>query len=131
MNGRADDRRPTTVIVADDDERVREMLVGLLDDLGYRVAAAFPEAPAAIAACVDDPPDVVLLDYRMPGMSGTEATTRLRELVPALPVVLLSAYDDAGVQEAARAAGASAFLVKGCTAQEISDAIDEAVGGRA
>lgn len=120
----------TTVIVADDDVHVREMLVGLLDDLGYRVVGAFAEAAGAVRACVAEPPDVVLLDHRMPGMSGTEAAAVLRGMVPDLPVIVLSAYDDAGLQRAARDAGVSAFLVKGCTAQDISEAIDNAVRRR-
>lgn len=118
------------VVVADDDARLLEMLSGLLDDLGYEVTAAVPDGRAAVDRCLRDRPDVVLLDQRMPVMSGIEAAEQLHRYAPGLPVVILSAYDDAGLQDAARDAGAVSYLVKGCTASEISEAIDRAVGTR-
>jgi DNA-binding NarL/FixJ family response regulator len=114
------------IVVADDDEGLRGILVGLLDDLGYQVEGAFGDAGAAIARCVSDTPDLVVFDQRMPGMSGLEAARTLQGLLPELPVILLSAYDDAGLQSAATAAGVSAYLVKGCSAADIVAAVDRA-----
>lgn len=122
------DRERLRVVVADDDERLLEMLSGLLDDLGYEVTAALPDGRAAVEHCLRDRPDLALLDQRMPVMSGIEAARQLNRLAPGLPVLILSAYDDAGLQEAARGAGAVTYLVKGCTASEISTAIDRAAG---
>lgn len=118
------------IVVADDDARLLEMLSGLLDDLGYEVTAAVHNGRAAVDRCLRDRPDVVLLDQRMPVMSGIEAAEQLHRRFPDLPVVILSAYDDAGLQDAARDAGAVSYLVKGCTASEISEAINRAVGVR-
>lgn len=64
-------------------------------------------------------PDVVLMDVKMEGMSGTEAAGLLRRQHPGLPVVLLSAYADAGIVKAAEEADVAAYLVKGCTAVEL------------
>jgi DNA-binding NarL/FixJ family response regulator len=64
-------------------------------------------------------PDVVLMDVRMPGMSGTEAADVLRRDHPDVPVVLLSAYNDEGIVKAAEEAHVAAYLVKGCTAEEL------------
>ena len=121
-------RERIRVVVADDDARLLEMLSGLLDDLGYEVTAAVPDGQAAVDSCLQDRPDLALLDQRMPVMSGIEAAKQLHRLVPTLPVVILSAYDDAGLQQAARDAGAVTYLVKGCTASEIADVIDRAAG---
>lgn len=115
------------VVVADDDDRLRDMLVGLLEDLGYDVTGSFPDGAAAIAFCASTPPDVVLLDHRMPQLSGAETAARLRAEHADLPVVMLSAYDDPGLQTAARQAGACAYLVKGCTAREITETLSAAV----
>ena len=72
-------------------------------------------------------PDVVLMDVKMPGMSGTEAAGVLRRQHPGLPVVLLSAYADEGIVKAAREADVAAYLVKGCTAGRA--AVDRRGGG--
>lgn len=115
------------VVLADDDTTVREMLVGLLEDLGYAVIAAAADARSAIEHCLSEPPDVVLLDHRMPLLSGSDAAAELHQRVPGLPVIILSAYDDPGLQSAASQAGVFRYLVKGCTAAEISAAISDAV----
>jgi len=122
--------RPVRLVVADDDERLRDMLVGLLDDLGYEVVGSYPDGLRAIEHCRVSRPDVVLLDHRMPGLSGAETAQRLHELDASLPVLILSAYDDAGLQNAARQSGVVDYLVKGCTAAEITAAIDLAAGPR-
>ena len=119
---------PVRVVVADDDERLRDMLVGLLDDLGFDVIGSVPDGPSVLESCRRAVPDVVLLDNRMPGLSGSDTAARLREEHPQLPVVMLSAYDDPGLQAAARQAGAVAYLVKGCSASEIADTLDAAAG---
>lgn len=119
------------IVLADDDDLVREMLSGLLDDLGYEVVSSSADGRTAIEQCLADRPDVVLLDHRMPTMSGAEAALELRDRLPELPVIILSAYDDAGLQQAARRSGVFRYLVKGCTAAEISDAISAAVAARA
>lgn len=118
------------IVLADDDDLVREMLSGLLEDLGYHVVSTSADGRSAIDQCLAVLPDVVLLDHRMPRMSGAEAALELHDRLPGLPVIILSAYDDAGLQQAARRSGVFRYLVKGCTATEISDAITAAVAAR-
>ena len=72
-------------------------------------------------------PDVVLMDIKMEGMSGTEAAGVLRRQHPGLPVVLLSAYADEGIVKAAREAHVAAYLVKGCTAGELLSTVGTVV----
>ena len=83
------------------------------------------------AAAVRERPDVVLMDLRMPEMSGIEAAAVLQESMPGLPVILLSAYDDPGLQERAAAAGVNTYLIKGCSAQSLNTAVLHAASGAA
>ncbi|MBE7187098.1 ANTAR domain-containing response regulator [Jatrophihabitans endophyticus] len=118
--------RSLRLVVADDDELLREMLSGLLGDLGYEVVAAVGDGAAAVQASLEHRPDLTLLDHRMPVLTGIEAARQLHDRLPALPTVILSAYDDVGLQRAARDAGATSYLVKGCTAAQIAEAIEAA-----
>ena len=115
---------PISIMVVDDDEQLRLMLAGLLDDLGYDVVAALPDAQSAIDWCGSHDVDLAILDYRMPLMNGSDAA---RILSPRVPCILLSAYDDRSLKEAAIESGASSYLVKGCTAAEMRAAIEAAV----
>ena len=74
-------------------------------------------------------PDVVVMDVRMEGMSGTEAAQILRQDHPEVLVVLLSAYDDGGFVKAAEDARVAAYLVKGCPASELLGTVDAVVDG--
>jgi CheY-like chemotaxis protein len=83
------------VLVVDDDPEVRQVTGALLRDLGCEAEDA-PDGPAALARLAAGPaPDVVVMDYAMPGMTGVEAARRMAEAGVASPVVLASGYMDA------------------------------------
>ena len=75
--------------------------------------------------------DVILMDVRMKGMDGTEATARLREIVGAPPVLVLTTFDDDAVLSAALRAGAAGFLLKDAPADEIIRAVRAVAAGGA
>ena len=98
------------VLVVDDDPYIREALAEVLEDEGYRVATARDGEEALERLGREPLPALILLDLRMPGMSGWEVRRRLLE-VPALariPVVLLSA--DSRLEEAEAVLGAAGSL---------------------
>jgi len=107
------------LVVVDDDKRLAAELAGLFADVGYEVAGVAHAARQGIDLVSQTLPDVVLMDVRMEGMSGTEAAEVLRHQHPEVPVVLLSAYDDDGIVKAAQDAHVAAYLVKGCAAGEL------------
>ncbi len=111
--------RMPRVVVVDDDTALAEELAGLFTDVGYEVTGVANAAIEGIDMVSMTRPDVVLMDVRMPGMSGTEAAEVLRRDHPDVPVVLLSAYNDEGIVKAAEEAHVAAYLVKGCTAEEL------------
>jgi DNA-binding NarL/FixJ family response regulator len=119
-------RRPR-ILVADDHQSVREALVSVLDLAGFEVVGQAGDGADAGALARKLIPDVVLMDLSMPVLGGLEATRLLREVLPAVPVVMLSAFDSEQLERQALAAGAVAYLVKGCTFGRLREVLDAAV----
>jgi DNA-binding NarL/FixJ family response regulator len=114
------------VLVVDDHATFRKALssaLSLIDDV--EVAG---EAGGGEDACVEAEelrPDVVLMDLSMPDISGIEAMQRIHRWAPDLPVVILTAHADDGVERAARGAGASGFVAKGRGLKDILTVLHE------
>lgn len=125
----------TTVFIVDDQAMVRESFAGLLNaQPGLDVVGQAGDGAGALAgiAALESPPDVVLMDIRMPVMDGLEATRRLLQGDGELPrvIVLTTFHLDDYVYEALRA-GASGFLLKDAPAAELINAIGVVAAGEA
>ena len=121
--------RPT-ILIAEDEEQLREALVEMLLDNDYDVVAeaSTGSEAASLTAALD--PDLVLMDYRMPGMDGVSATEIIKELNARTGVVMFTAYDETSLSLEAIRAGVSGFLVKGCEPALILRALENALEGR-
>src|SRR2546421_3657111 len=120
------------VVIADDQRVVRDgltLLVGLIDD--FEVVGAASDGAEAVNLARDTRPDVVLMDLRMPEMDGTEATHHIRSSLPETQVLVLTTYADDESLFPALQAGASGYLTKDASAEEIEQAIRALVAGRA
>ncbi|MGW1912334.1 response regulator transcription factor [Streptomyces sp. NPDC002076] len=106
------------VLVVDDDAAIRRSLERGLRLSGFAVRTA-ADGPEALAAIRDTPPDVLVLDVSMPGMSGIEVCTRLRDGGRDLPVLMLSALDETADRIAGLQAGGDDYLVKPFALQEL------------
>jgi DNA-binding response OmpR family regulator len=106
------------VLVVDDDAAIRRSLERGLRLSGFAVRTA-ADGPGALAAIRDTPPDVLVLDVSMPGMSGIEVCTRLRDDGRDLPVLMLSALDETADRIAGLQAGGDDYLVKPFALQEL------------
>ena len=115
--------------MVDDDESVREALKGLLRSAGYAVAV-FASAEAFLTSGQVDDPACLVLDVRMPGMSGVDLQDRLRASRIAVPVVFMTAHADANVRARVLAAGAVDLLQKPFGDQALLGAIEKALGRR-
>ncbi|MBK5298852.1 MAG: response regulator [Vicinamibacteria bacterium] len=105
--------KPTTVLVVDDDARARRLFERLLVGQGYVVETA-SDGPSALAAVQSTPPDVVVLDVMLPGVSGFEICRHLkRESTTRLtPVILVTGMNDRARRAEGLEAGADDFLGK-------------------
>src|SRR4051794_3292919 len=93
--------RPITVVLVDDEGLIRSALAGPLSRNGLDLIAEAATGEEAVEVVVDLHPDVVLMDLKMPGISGIEATERLSLLAPASRILVLTAtQDEYGVVEA-------------------------------
>jgi DNA-binding NarL/FixJ family response regulator len=111
------------VLLVDDNDALREALAEALDDRGIVVVGQAIDGREGCEAAVELEPDVVVMDIRMPDMSGPDATVWLGKRCPGIRVVGLTAYDDEALREAMERAGATAVLVKGASIRQIVDAI--------
>jgi DNA-binding NarL/FixJ family response regulator len=130
MNGAPEHVR---IVVADDHEVVRAGFAELLDTRSdFTVVGTASDGAEAVRLCRDLQPDVVLMDVRMPGMDGIEATRQLADSGQTRPrVIILTTFDlDEYVYEALRA-GASGFLLKDVTAERLFEAVRVVADGEA
>jgi DNA-binding NarL/FixJ family response regulator len=121
------------VVVADDHEVVRSGFAGLLETQpDFDVVGTAADGAEAVRVCRERSPDVVLMDIRMPGMDGIEATRQLSSATGGGPrVLILTTFDlDEYVYDAIRA-GASGFLLKDVTAERLFDAVRVVAAGDA
>lgn len=121
--------RRTTVLVADDHAIVLEGLVSLLKDYDLDVVGAVGDGARLIEAARRLKPDVIVTDLSMPGLSGLEVLTTLKQERIDSKVVILTMHHDASWATLALKAGASAFLLKESAGDELVTAIQQALQG--
>ncbi len=119
-------RRVRVMLVEDNDvfREALELMLGMRDEV--EVVAGVADGGVAVDAALEHHPDVVLVDYRLPGIDGAETTKQLLERLPGLGVVALTASADDAQCAELLAAGASACLRKEQELDEIVAAIQEA-----
>jgi len=99
-----------SIFVVDDEESIRE---GIAASLGSRYQVrVFPAAEPALAAVRESPPDLVLLDIGLPGMSGIDALREIRSIGPGIRVVVITAFEDVPTVVSAMKGGAHDYIVK-------------------
>jgi DNA-binding NarL/FixJ family response regulator len=115
------------VLIADDHTLVRAGIRSLLEKLsGIEVVAEADDGQEVLRLAAEHQPQIVLMDIAMPELNGLEATRQLTELHPSVRVVVLSIYSDEEHVYQALRAGASGFLLKGASIEELELAIRSA-----
>jgi DNA-binding NarL/FixJ family response regulator len=117
------------ILIADDHEVVRCGLKTLLADTDVEVVAEVSTGEEAVKYALTHRPDVVLLDIRMPEGDGLTALGRIKLDKPEMPILMLSTFDNPTYIARSVALGASGYLLKGCTREELLTAIRAAAAG--
>ena len=121
--------QPIRILLVEDNEVFREtleLLLGMRSDVV--VVASIGDGSEAVAACQEHLPDVVLMDYRLPGLDGVRATAAVREACPETAVVCLTASIAVSEGDALIEAGAVRCISKNQELDVIVAAIHEAAG---
>jgi DNA-binding response OmpR family regulator len=115
----------TAILVADDDMDIRDLVAFKLEQAGYDVVAV-DNGLAALTAATENPPDLVVLDVMMPGMSGIDVCRQLRleQGTKALPIILLTARAQEGDVEVGFGAGADDYIVKPFSPRELVSRVE-------
>jgi DNA-binding NarL/FixJ family response regulator len=117
------------VLLADDHRMLREGLRRSLTEEGFDVVGEADNGEQAVRLVGELQPDIVLMDVSMPEMDGVEATRQIRATDSSTRVLMLTMHADKEVLADAIRAGASGYLVKDCSTEEISEAIRMAANG--
>jgi len=107
-----------SLLIVDDDEVLRERLARAFRERGYEVRVA-GDAEAALALAGEDPPEMALVDLRLPGASGLDAVRGLLELDPSTSVLVLTGYGSIATALEAMRLGATHYLTKPADVEEI------------
>lgn len=118
---------PFKILVVDDNRSLAEVLADVFEAKGYEPALAF-DGIQALEKIKAQHFDCVLMDIRMPGLSGVDAFKEMKKLAPSIPVILMTAYSVQGLIEEARAEGVLAILQKPVAPQKIFGIVDELKG---
>jgi DNA-binding NarL/FixJ family response regulator len=119
----------TRLLLADDHRMLRDSLRRSLEDHGFEVVGEAGDGQEAVRLAQALRPDVVLMDVSMPVLDGVEATRQITRLAPDARVVMLTMHADGDVMARAIQAGASGYLVKDCSIDEVVAAIRLAASG--
>jgi DNA-binding NarL/FixJ family response regulator len=121
---------PINVSIVEDSEKFRTTLARVLDrSEGFACLSQYPNAEDALKGLPQDKPDVVLMDINLPGMNGVECVRQLKQLVPTMQVMMLTVYEDTENIFNALAAGATGYMLKRTSRDELLEAIREVKRG--
>jgi len=119
------------VSVVEDNDEVREALVTLIaESPGLVLLAAYPSCEDALRSLAADPPDVLLMDIELPGISGIEGVEKIRAITPGIDIIMLTVHKDEELVFRSLCAGATGYLLKTTTPARILESIrDVRTGG--
>lgn len=121
-----------TVVIVEDDSRLRRQLVRSLEDLSdIECVGTCGSGEEAVDVIPQRKPDVVLMDIKLPGISGIQCVVELRKTLPHLQIIMVTVYEDSERIFKALKAGASGYLVKSAHPDQLVEAIRDVFKGGA
>ncbi len=124
------EERSIRVLVCDDHDLIRQALRGVVNaEPDMEVAGEASNGEEAVALARELQPDAVVMDIEMPGMSGIEATKRIKSILPSATILVLTVHDSNEYILRILKAGATGYLTKGIISKEVPAAIRTAISG--
>lgn len=121
-----------TVIVVEDDRGLRDQLTQILENApDIECLGAFPSAEEALPPILEKNPDVVLMDIKLPGMSGIQCVSEIKKARANMQIIMVTVYEDSERIFRALKAGANGYLVKSSPPEQLLEAIRDAYKGGA
>lgn len=121
---------PRTIAIVEDESDLRRTFAESLSEIPeWRIIGSFPNAEIALPALIADPPDVVMMDIQLPGMSGIECAASLKAAHPQVQILMITVYDDADRVFNALSAGASGYLLKRDVPSRLRESLEEVLTG--
>ena len=118
------------ILIADDQELIRDSLKIVLDmNKDMQVVGVAENGREVIEQLTKTLPDIILMDIRMPELDGVQCTKAVKEKYPAVKIIILTTFDDDEYVFYALKYGASGYLLKGCSVQELTAAIQTVMNG--
>jgi DNA-binding NarL/FixJ family response regulator len=116
----------TKIAIVEDNATIRDSLIEFAQaDPECRCVCACATAEEALRAIPKHQPDIVLMDIQLPNLSGIECTAQLKQLLPAVQIIMVTVYEDTERIFKALRAGACGYLLKRCAPEELISAIHE------
>lgn len=120
------------VSIVEDNSGIRESLSILIESTpGFQFIKAYPNAEAAMNDLGEHTPDIVLMDINLPNRSGVDCTVFIKEHYPKVNILILTVYEDADMVFNALRAGATGYMLKRTSSDELIDAIHDCMNGGA
>jgi len=121
-----------SVMIVEDDRGLREQIVQILETApDIKCLGAFDSAEAALPQILEKNPDVVLMDIKLPGMSGIQCAAEIKRNKPAMQIIMVTIYEDSERIFRALKAGANGYLVKSSPPEQLLGAIRDVYQGGA
>lgn len=121
-----------TIAIVEDDSQLRKSFIATLaSSENWLVAGSFARSETAIPAIQADPPNVVIVDIQLPGISGIECVRQLKPLCPETQFLMVTAFDNADRVFEALAAGASGYLLKRDVPSRLLESLEDVLTGGA
>jgi DNA-binding NarL/FixJ family response regulator len=122
--------KPKKVAVVEDDKGLRQQLAQILTEApNIQVVGLYGSAEEALKHIPEVVPDVVLMDIRLPGMSGIECVQKLKDIMPGLQILIVTVYEDSERIFRALRSGANGYLVKSGPPEALLEAIKDVSQG--
>src|SRR5712671_703114 len=119
-----------SVVIVEDDRGLREEIVQILESAAdIKCLGAFISGEEALPKILEKKPDVVLMDIKLPGMSGIQCVEEIKKVLPDMQIIMVTIYEDSERIFRALKAGASGYLVKSCPPEQLLASIRDVHNG--